>query len=167
MQVAEMRMLRWMCGHTRSDKIRNEVIREKVGVASVVDKLREVRLRWFGHVKRRCEDAPVRTGAGCRGAGRGPGIEQLKLLDEMVTHFNIEDREDSYTGQPVKMGGGIVNNTLRPTIPNYCDSEWRCLMEQCWAPNPASRPSFTEIASRLRLLSSASQNKTTGQKATK
>ncbi|MCD7465464.1 hypothetical protein HAX54_001368 [Datura stramonium] len=63
--------------------------------------------------------------------------------------------------------GGIVNNTLRPTIPSYCDPEWRCLMEQCWAPNPASRPSFTEIASRLRLLSSASQNKTTGHKASK
>ncbi|KAG5569172.1 hypothetical protein H5410_058938 [Solanum commersonii] len=58
MHVAEMRMLRWMCGHTRSDRIRNEVIREKVGVASVVDKLREVRLRWFGHVKRRGADAP-------------------------------------------------------------------------------------------------------------
>ncbi|KAG5611910.1 hypothetical protein H5410_023191 [Solanum commersonii] len=49
MHVAEMRMLRWMCGNTRSDKIRNEVIREKVGMASVVDKLREARLRWFGH----------------------------------------------------------------------------------------------------------------------
>ncbi|KAH0755077.1 hypothetical protein KY290_025347 [Solanum tuberosum] len=60
MHVAEMRMLRWMCGHTRSDRIRNEVIREKVGVASVVDKLREARLRWFGHVKRRSADAPVR-----------------------------------------------------------------------------------------------------------
>ncbi|KAK7324253.1 hypothetical protein VNO77_27783 [Canavalia gladiata] len=65
--------------------------------------------------------------------------------------------------------GGIVNNTLRPTIPNYCDSEWRTLMEQCWAPNPAVRPSFTEIASRLRVMSAAaaSQTKTQGHKASK
>ncbi|KAL6503372.1 hypothetical protein OROGR_025295 [Orobanche gracilis] len=29
MNVAEMRMLRWMCGHTKKDRLRNEVIREK------------------------------------------------------------------------------------------------------------------------------------------
>ncbi|KAL1300040.1 uncharacterized protein [Arachis hypogaea] len=64
--------------------------------------------------------------------------------------------------------GGIVNNTLRPTIPSYCDNEWRTLMEQCWAPNPAARPSFTEIASRLRVMSAAaSQTKTQGHKASK
>ncbi|XP_028803846.1 probable serine/threonine-protein kinase drkD [Neltuma alba] len=64
--------------------------------------------------------------------------------------------------------GGIVNNTLRPTIPSYCDLEWRTLMEQCWAPNPAARPSFTEIASRLRvMLAAASQSKAQGHKAAK
>ncbi|CAF2060397.1 unnamed protein product [Brassica napus] len=51
--------------------------------------------------------------------------------------------------------GGIVNNTLRPTIPVFCDDEWRTLMEVCWAPNPTARPSFTEIAGRLRVMSSA------------
>ncbi|KAF3636096.1 putative protein-like [Capsicum annuum] len=59
LKVAEMRMLRWMCGFTRADGVRNEIIREKVGVVSVEDKMREVRLRWFGHVMRRGTDAPV------------------------------------------------------------------------------------------------------------
>ncbi|KAG5592758.1 hypothetical protein H5410_043272 [Solanum commersonii] len=49
-----------MCWHTRSDRIRNEDIWNKVRVTSVVDKLKEGRLRWFGNVKRRCVDAPMR-----------------------------------------------------------------------------------------------------------
>ena len=44
MQVAEMRMICWMCGHTRLERIRNEVIRSKIGVANIEDKMREVRL---------------------------------------------------------------------------------------------------------------------------
>ncbi|KAH0468649.1 hypothetical protein IEQ34_001881 [Dendrobium chrysotoxum] len=58
--VAEMRMLRWMIGFTPRDRIRNEHIREKVSVAPVEDKIRESRLRWFGHIKRRSSDDPVR-----------------------------------------------------------------------------------------------------------
>ncbi|KAJ6841828.1 uncharacterized protein M6B38_305055 [Iris pallida] len=50
--------------------------------------------------------------------------------------------------------GGIMNNTLRPTVPMSCDPEWKKLMEQCWAPDPRQRPSFTEIASRLRSMTS-------------
>ena len=44
-RVAEMRMINWMCGHTRLDKIRNDVIRGKIGVATIEDKIREARLR--------------------------------------------------------------------------------------------------------------------------
>jgi len=59
-EVAEMKMIRWMCDHTRLYKIRNEVIRSKIGVASIVDKTREVGLRWFRHIRRTPMDAPVR-----------------------------------------------------------------------------------------------------------
>ncbi|PPS11387.1 hypothetical protein GOBAR_AA09257 [Gossypium barbadense] len=58
--------------------------------------------------------------------------------------------------------GGIVSNTLRPPVPSYCDPEWKLLMEQCWAPDPVVRPSFTEIARRLRIMSSACQTKPQG-----
>ncbi|XP_007041053.2 PREDICTED: uncharacterized protein LOC18607035 [Theobroma cacao] len=61
--------------------------------------------------------------------------------------------------------GGIVSNTLRPPVPSYCDSEWKLLMEQCWAPDPVVRPSFTEIARRLRTMSSACQTKPHGHQA--
>ncbi|PHU19960.1 Protein disulfide isomerase-like 1-4 [Capsicum chinense] len=99
MKVAEMQMLRWMCGLTRGDRVRNETIREKVGVTSVECKMREARLRWFGHVKRRGMDAPVRR---CErlaldGFRRGRGrpkkywgevirrdMEQLQLTEDMT-----------------------------------------------------------------------------------
>jgi tRNA A-37 threonylcarbamoyl transferase component Bud32 len=55
--------------------------------------------------------------------------------------------------------GGIVNNTLRPPVPSFCDTEWKLLMEQCWAPDPVVRPTFTEIARRLRAMSAACQTK--------
>ena len=39
-----MRMLRWMSGHTRKDKLRNGYIRDKIGVASIEKKMTEIRL---------------------------------------------------------------------------------------------------------------------------
>jgi len=37
------------------DKVRNEEVRRRVGVSELGQKLREGRLRWFGHVYRRDE----------------------------------------------------------------------------------------------------------------
>ena len=60
MSVAEMHMLRWMCSNTQRDKVRNEDIRTKIGVAFIDEKMRENHLRWLDHVRRRPTDAPVR-----------------------------------------------------------------------------------------------------------
>ncbi|VDO89687.1 unnamed protein product [Heligmosomoides polygyrus] len=43
----ETKMLRWTAGVTRMDRIRNEAIRQKFGVAPIADKMREARLRWY------------------------------------------------------------------------------------------------------------------------
>ncbi|KAL7238250.1 hypothetical protein ACSBR2_004368 [Camellia fascicularis] len=96
-----MRMLRWMCGKTRQDKIRTECIWECVGVAPIEDKLRENRLRWFGHIQRRpteaamkrCDAIMVDGSVGRRGRPRlmlasvvNREIDQLNLTNEMAFH---------------------------------------------------------------------------------
>ncbi|RXI04552.1 hypothetical protein DVH24_038826 [Malus domestica] len=53
------RKMRENRGHMRNDKIRNEDIRGKVGAAEIKRKIRENRLWWFGHVKRRPTGASV------------------------------------------------------------------------------------------------------------
>ncbi|KAM1032662.1 hypothetical protein FF1_036269 [Malus domestica] len=96
MGVAEMRMLRWMCGHTRNDKIRNEDIRGKVGVAEIEGKLRENRLRWFGHVQRRPTNASVRRCdygievQGRRGRGR-PKKTLEKTLRKDLKYLDLTE----------------------------------------------------------------------------
>ena len=53
LDVAEMRMLRWMSGVTKLDRIRNERIRGTTKVGEISKKVQESRLKWYGHVLRR------------------------------------------------------------------------------------------------------------------
>ena len=49
-----------MCGHIIKYEIRIDHIRERVGVAPIVEKMVENRFRWFDHVQRKQLDAPIR-----------------------------------------------------------------------------------------------------------
>ena len=53
MNVAEMKMLRWMSGVTRRHRMSNTRIRGTVKVAELSKKVQEARLRWYGHLLRR------------------------------------------------------------------------------------------------------------------
>jgi hypothetical protein len=92
--VAEMRMLRWICGHTRKDRIRNDDIRDKLGVAPIQKKLVQHRLRWFGHIQRRPPEASVRSGILSRpentrrGRGR-PRLTWEEAIKRDLKEWNI------------------------------------------------------------------------------
>ena len=53
LEVAEMKMLRWSMGWTRKDRVRNTKIRSLTNVEEMSVKIKQSRLGWFGHVKRR------------------------------------------------------------------------------------------------------------------
>ena len=56
MEVAEIKMLKFDVGVTRKVKIRNEYIRGTVKMERLGMKMREGRLRWYGHVMRRDQE---------------------------------------------------------------------------------------------------------------
>ena len=53
LDVTEMKMCRWACGHTLRDHVRNENIKERLKVESIAETGRKALLRWVGHLKRR------------------------------------------------------------------------------------------------------------------
>lgn len=58
-----MRMLQpicgWLCGCTMTDYILNDAFRRVFDVESISEKIKEGRLRWYVHVKRRRTSASV------------------------------------------------------------------------------------------------------------
>ena len=69
-KVAEMRMLRWMSGVTKLDKIRNERIRGTTKVGKIAKKVQERMLKWYGHVMRREEHCVGRRAMAMKVQGR-------------------------------------------------------------------------------------------------
>ena len=82
MEVAEMKMLRFAVGVTRKDKIGNEYIRGTIKVERLAIKMRESRLRWYGHVRRRDQEYIERKMMEMELPGKGKrGRPKRRFLD--------------------------------------------------------------------------------------
>ena len=102
MEVAEMKMLRFAMGVTRKDKIKNEHIRSTVKVERLAIKMREVRLKWYGHVMRRDQEYVGRKiiemelpGKRKRGRPKGRFLDVVKkdMGEVGAKETDVEDRK--------------------------------------------------------------------------
>ena len=102
MEVAEMKMLRFAMGVTRKDKIRNEYIKSTVKVERLGLKMREGRLRWYGHVMRKDQEYVGRKGIqmelpGKRRRGRPKrrfvGVVKEDMGEVDAKETDVEDRK--------------------------------------------------------------------------
>jgi hypothetical protein len=84
-------MLRWICGNTRRDRIRNDDIRERLGVGPVEEKLVQHHLRWFGHIQRRPAEAPIRSGVIRRSGNEKRGRGRPNLTWEEFVKRDLKD----------------------------------------------------------------------------
>ena len=67
-----MRMLRRIKRVTLRDKVKNVDIRKELGVNSIQEKVREMKLRWSGHMQRMEENNEVRAVVDIRVPGKRP-----------------------------------------------------------------------------------------------
>jgi len=97
----DMRMIRWMCGVSLSDRHSSQALRARLGLASIRESLQSRRLRWFGHVERMGESNWVsksRTyqveGRNCKGRPRKTWGEVVRndLKERNVDGALVHDR---------------------------------------------------------------------------
>ncbi|VDO86996.1 unnamed protein product [Heligmosomoides polygyrus] len=89
LSVMETKMLRWTGGVTRMDRIRNDAIRQKFGVAPIADKMREARLRWYSHVSRGKEDSVRKKGLNFEVIGKRPKERPKKHWSDTL-HMDLK-----------------------------------------------------------------------------
>ena len=83
-------MLRWMFDHMRLDRIRNDVVRDNIGLIFIEDKMGETRVKWFSHIRRR---------------SKGVSVRRCEKIDLLVYRRG--------QGGPRKRWGEVIRNDLK------------------------------------------------------
>ena len=95
-----MRMLRRIKGVTLKEKSEN--IRKELGIDDINENVREIRMRWYGHLMRMEEESPVKKVMKAEVKGRRPrGRPRKRWKDNVkqdMEHFQVraEDTEDRH-----------------------------------------------------------------------
>ncbi|KAF3675305.1 hypothetical protein T459_30480 [Capsicum annuum] len=91
--------------------VRNEIIQEKVEVASVEDKIQKVRLHWFRHVMRKGYDAPMRRCETLAMDNFRQGRDLTPLSSDVKT--SLDERKKSKSMK--KMHEKVLNDIRLPS----------------------------------------------------
>ena len=100
LKKTQMRVLRRIKGVTLRDRVRSVDIRKEQGVSSIQEKVREIRLRWYGHMQRMEENNEVRAVGDMRvprkrprGRPRGRWMDGVRR-DMQALRITPEDTQD-------------------------------------------------------------------------
>ncbi|VDO98151.1 unnamed protein product [Heligmosomoides polygyrus] len=89
LSLIETKMMRWTAGITRLDRVRNDCIWQRFGVTPIFEKMREARLRWYGHVLGTTGDTARKIALNPDVSGKRPrGRPKRRWLDTL--HQDLE-----------------------------------------------------------------------------
>lgn len=89
--------------------------------------------------------------------GIGEGLLHANHVNQFCALASESDESGESTDDELFHGKASGKKSLEeeeeeaelPLVPDWCNSEWRRLIEDCWAANPAKRPSFKTVVKRL------------------
>ena len=78
-------MVRWICGVSLRDRLSSDELRARLGIKSILDVMRERRLRWFGHVERRDRDSWLQKVRRMEVAGKARRGRPRKTWEQVIS----------------------------------------------------------------------------------
>ena len=96
-------MLRRIKGVTLRDKVKSVAIRKELGVNRIQEKVREMRLRWYGHIQKMEEINEVRAIVDMKVSGKRPRGKGDKEGNGLCPkgHAGTEDHPGGCPGQNI------------------------------------------------------------------